>query len=395
MHESVDTIHEQKTKNNDNHDKTLFPTKPPIGGPSRPSPAGGVITLLSGIMVMGLGPPGKAMAEEVVVQDHGPRGEGHMPQVQERGGKRSYLPRELRIRLFDEVNRLRRDGLTYLEVIEEIWRRYGVRLSKSHISYWMRGVHSPYNGRYIPSIEFLEPSEELAYVIGVKVGDGYVARRRRAVKSYNRVRIGLKVKDGEFAAEFGQCLAKVLGRRQIKPRYRSDVGKYVVEVYSQTLYELLKKPVDLDRLKKYIEHCERCLAAFLRGFVDSEGHVSKSGYIYILNTDYKLLEYVKDLLKRLGIESTGPWPERRQAKTFCDPKTMKRYRHNKEVYYIYIRADSNINFYKNISFTIRRKQRRLENYVKKHQTIHTDGARPNPLFPTSLPFHNYCGPGRI
>jgi intein-encoded DNA endonuclease-like protein len=110
------------------------------------------------------------------------------------------------------------------------------------------------------------------------------------------------------------------------------------------------------------------VAAFIRGFADSEGSVSEEGYIRIHNTDYRLLEYVKDLLKRLGIESTGPWPERRQAKTFCDPKTMKRYRHNKEVYYIYIRADSNINFYKNISLTIRRKQRRLENYVKKHQT---------------------------
>jgi len=229
-------------------------------------------------------------------------------------GRRKYLPRELRIKLYDEVKKLRKDGLRYSEIIEDIQRRYGVTLSKSHISYWTRGIHDPYNGRYIPSIEFLEPSEELAYVLGVKVGDGYVARRRRAVKSYNRVRIGLKVKDGEFAAEFGQRLAKVLGRRQIKPRYRNDVGKYVVEVYSQTLYELLKKPVDLDRLKKYIEHCERCLAAFLRGFVDSEGHVSKRGYIYILNTDYELLEYVKDLLKRLGIESTGPWPERRQAK---------------------------------------------------------------------------------
>jgi intein-encoded DNA endonuclease-like protein len=344
------------------------------------SPGGRNNILLSGDVLRGPRPPGKAMTE-VMVQDPGPRGEGHMPQGQEQGGKRIYLPRGLRIRLFDEVDRLRGDGLTYTEIIEEIQRRYRVRLSKSHISYWTRGIHDPYNGRYIRSIEFLEPSEELAYVIGVKVGDGYVARRRRAVKSYNRVRIGLKVKDGEFAAEFGQCLAKVLRRRQIKPRYRNDVGKYVVEVYSQTLYELLKKPVDLDRLKKYIEHCERCMEAFLRGFVDSEGHVNKRGYIYILNTDYELLEYVKDLLKRLGIESTGPWPERRQVKTFYDPKTMKRYRHNKEVYYIYIRADSNINFYKNISFTIRRKQRRLENYVKKHQTRHTDGAQPNPLSP--------------
>jgi intein-encoded DNA endonuclease-like protein len=314
--------------------------------------------LLSGDVLRGPRPPGKVMTEEVMVEDPGPRGEGHTPQGQERGGKRSYLPRELRIKLYDEVKRLRRDGLRYSEIIEDIQRRYGVTLSKSHISYWTRGIHDPYNGRYIPSIEFLEPSEELAYVIGVKVGDGYVARRRRAVKSYNRVRIGLKVKDGEFAAEFGQCLAKVLGRRQIKPRYRSDVGKY----------ELLKKPVDLDRLKKYIEHCERCMEAFLRGFVDSEGHVSKSGYIYILNTDYKLLEYVKDLLKRLGIESTGPWPKRLQGKTFYDPKRMKRYTCKKECFHIYIRAGSNINFYKNIGFTIRRKQKRLENYVKKHQT---------------------------
>jgi hypothetical protein len=46
----------------------------------------------------------------------------------------------------------------------------------------------------------------------------------------------------------------------IKPRYRNDVGKYVVEIWSQTLYEL-KKPVDLDKLKKYIEHRKRCMAA--------------------------------------------------------------------------------------------------------------------------------------
>jgi hypothetical protein len=42
-----------------------------------------------------------------------------------RGGKRSYLPRELRIRLFDEVNRLRRDGLTYLEIIRWMAKVWG------------------------------------------------------------------------------------------------------------------------------------------------------------------------------------------------------------------------------------------------------------------------------
>jgi len=306
------------------------------------------------------------MTEKVKVEDLGPRGEEQMLHGQEQAGRRKYLQRWLRIRLFDEVNRLRGDGLTYREIIDEVWRSYGVRISKSSVSEWLHGIHNPYNGRYIPSIEFLKPSEVLAYVIGVKIGDGYASRKKRAIKGYNRVRIGLEAKDREFATEFGRCLAKVLGRRPINPRYRNDVGKYVVEVRSQTLYELLKKPVDLERLKKYIEYCERCMAAFLRGFADSEGSVSEEGYIRIYNTDYRLLEYIKDLLKRLGIESTGPWTKRQQGKTFYDHKKMKSYTYNKELYYIHIRADSNINFYKNIGFTIGRKQRRLENYVKKH-----------------------------
>jgi intein-encoded DNA endonuclease-like protein len=190
------------------------------------------------------------MTEKVKVEDPGPRGEEQMLHGQEQAGRRKYLQRWLRIRLFDEVNRLRGDGLTYREIIDEVWRSYGVRISKSSVSEWLHGIHSPYNGRYIPSIEFLRPSEELAYVVGVKVGDGYNYKRRRAVKSYNSVRIGLKVKDREFATEFGRCLAEVLGRRPINPRYRRSLRRYVVETRSQTLYELLKKPVNFDRLKK-------------------------------------------------------------------------------------------------------------------------------------------------
>jgi intein-encoded DNA endonuclease-like protein len=314
--------------------------------------------LLSGDVLRGLGPPGKAMAEKVVASDPGPRGEGRMPQGQEQEGRRKCLPRELRIKLFDDVDRLRRGGLTYREIIDEIQRRYGIRISKSLVSEWLRGLHSPYNGRYVPSVEFLGPSEELAYVIGVRLGDGYT--------SANRIR--LKVKDLEFATEFGRCLSKVLEKRPVKPKYLNSMGRYDVTVDSKTLYELLKKPVNLDRLKKYIEHCERCMAAFLRGFADSEGSVDKRGYITISNTNYELLIYIKDLLKRLNIESTGPWPQRRQGKTFYNPKTMKRYTYNKDCYYIYVKTNSIINFYKNIGFTIERKKRRLENYVKKHQT---------------------------
>ena len=273
-----------------------------------------------------------------------------------------YLPREMRIVLFQEVVGLREKKLSYKRIIDEVWGKYRIRLSKSHVSAWLRRIHSPFNGRNIPSIDLLKSSEELAYIIGVKLGDGYTRRVKKRVKGYNNVFLGLKVKDVEFADEFARCLAKVLGRHPPKPFYDKKRGWYVVEVESKTLYELLKKPVNLDGLKKYIEHCEDCMAAFLRGFADSEGSVDKSGPIYIVNTDLVLLMYVKDLLQRLGVVATGPRPKTRQGGVFHDPLTGKRY---KDCYYLRIRVSSNITFYRKVGFTIRRKQERLENYIKR------------------------------
>jgi intein-encoded DNA endonuclease-like protein len=289
-----------------------------------------------------------------------------------------YLPRELRIKLYGDVVALRRGGLMYRGIIEEVWRRYGVRISKSSISEWLRGVHSPYNGRRIPSLELLKPSEELAYVIGVVLGDGYPKMKRRVIKGYNYVWIGLKARDREFVEGFGRCLAKVLGRRQIRPRYVKSSGRYVVEAESKTLYELLRKPVDLDRLKKYVEHRGRCVAAFIRGFADSEGYVEKSGYIRIYNTDLRLLTYVKALLRRPNIESMVPKLNKRRGTLINNPRTGKQYITNMDCYYIYIRASSNANFYKYIGFTIKRDQQRLEEYTREITRRPTPQPFPNP-----------------
>jgi hypothetical protein len=39
--------------------------------------------------------------------------------------------------------------------------------------------------------------------------------------------------------------------------------------------------------------------------------VNKNGYITLYNTNYKVLAYAqKLLLRRFGIESTGPWPHK-------------------------------------------------------------------------------------
>jgi intein-encoded DNA endonuclease-like protein len=273
--------------------------------------------------------------------------------------RKKIPPRELRIKMYNDVRKLRKRGLSYTKIREEIYRKYGVWIDATTISNWLRGESSPYNGRRIPSLELLKPSEDLGYVIGVVLGDGYTSE-----KSHGHV-IGLGAKDKEFVKDFGRRLGNVLGREPIRPKFKEVVGKYYVEAVSRTLYELLRKPVGLKRIKKYVEHCKKCAAAFLRGLFDSEGHVSKRGCIILYNTNYEVLVYAQRLLRKFGIESTGPWPHKRKGTTMHDPRTGKQYKANKDCYYIYILAKSLPKFYRHIGFTVRRKQRRLEEYLRR------------------------------
>jgi intein-encoded DNA endonuclease-like protein len=272
--------------------------------------------------------------------------------------RKKIPPIELRIKAYKDVLKLGKRGLSITEIREEIHRKHGVWIEISTISRWLRGVCTPYNGRRIPSLELLKPSEDLANVIGVVLGDGYAYET-----SYGHI-IGLKAKDKEFVEDFGRRLGNVLGRKPIRPR-KDTAGRYIAEAASKTLYELLRKPVDLKRIRKYVEHCPKCTAAFLRGLFDSEGCVSKNGYIELHNTNYEVLVYAQRLLRRFGIESTGPWPHKRKGTTMHDPRTGKQYKTNEDCYYIYIRAESLLKFYRYIGFTIPRKQKRLEEYLRR------------------------------
>jgi intein-encoded DNA endonuclease-like protein len=282
--------------------------------------------------------------------------------------RKKIPPRELRIKAFNDVHKLRKRGLSITKIREEIHRKHGVWVGERTISNWLRGVSSPYNGRRIPSLELLEPSEGLANVIGVVLGDGYTYEKGDGYI------VGLKAKDKEFVVDFGRQLAIVLGRRPIRPRKKT--GRYVVEAASKTLYELLRKPIDLKRIKKYVEHCPKCVAAFLRGLFDSEGCVRKEGYIILSNTNYEVLVYAQRLLWRyFGIESTGPWPNVQKGTTMHDPRTGKLYKTNKDCYYIYIRAKSLPRFYRYIGFTIKRKQKRFETYLRRRGLLQEDQTR--------------------
>jgi hypothetical protein len=98
-------------------------------------------------------------------------------------------------------------------------------------------------------------------------------------------------------------------------------------------------------------------------------NVNKRGYICIYNTDQRLLTYIMDLLRRLGIESTGPRISVQRRTVFYDLRAGKKYAHKKNVGMIYIRASS-------------KKQIRLENYVERTTRMPTP---PPNHFPANTP----------
>ncbi|MEM1944320.1 MAG: LAGLIDADG family homing endonuclease [Nitrososphaerota archaeon] len=293
-------------------------------------------------------------------------------------GRGPYLPRELRIKLYDEARRRRGQGLTYGRIIDYLRRRYGVVLRTSHISFWVRGIHSPYGSTRILSIESLRPSRELAYIIGVVAGDGYVWWRQRPRESYHEVTVGLTVKGKEFAEEFSRCLATVLKRGPIKLSW-SKRQFVVVRVTCKALYELVGRLFNIEKVKRFVEHCSRCKSAFLKGFLDSEGCVSKKSEVIIYNTNLGLLEYVKQLLESLGIGTTGPHLNNKHGMTLRNPKNGKIYTKKRDVYSVYIPAEYRLRFYQRIGFTIERKQRRLEDYLIRTGRLKPP-AKHSPIF---------------
>lgn len=194
---------------------------------------------------------------------------------------------------------------------------------------------------------------ELAYVIGAVLGNGFAY-----VGKSGLYMIVLSVKEYEFAAEFGRCLAIATNRdNPYTPRELHN--QWRCAGYNKSLCLLLKGKV-INKLKPFIEHSEECIKAFIRGFADARGYVDKHG-IQIKITDNVLLEYVAKLLERLGIKSKI-YEKKIKVQFIKDPKIGRIYnlRHT-TLYELRIgRRDELLKFRQIISFTIRQKQARLE-----------------------------------
>jgi len=158
-----------------------------------------------------------------------------------------------------------------------------------------------------------------------------------------------------------------------------------VRVRSKELYELLRKPVDLEGIRPYVEHCERCMAAFLRGLADAEGSVDKDeehfGHISIANTDRRLMEYAASLLNALGIFGKIFEGKMKEAANI-EGRVLRRRR--QFIYLLRIQRKADIlRFREIVGFAIKRKQEVLDELHRR--AITWRAGRPPKPFPSFYP----------
>ncbi len=172
-----------------------------------------------------------------------------------------------------------------------------LNIPKSTLHYWKHKTHKPPQTRWQP-----KPTKELAYVIGVLLGDGHVRKKR----NYLYI-IELETKDEDFAEEFSRAIAKVLNKKLKKPKIKHRKTRsnlYRICYYSKAFYTWYKNQT-LKTLKEYIEYNKECVKMFLRGIYDSEGSNCGCARISLYNSDLELLKYVQYLLRKyFNIEAT-------------------------------------------------------------------------------------------
>ena len=130
-----------------------------------------------------------------------------------------------------------------------------------------------------------------------------------------------------------------------------------VEARSVLLYNFLRQ--SLDDLRVWIEHCDKCVAAFLRGFFDSEGAVGENRQLKVSNDDTVRLRYVMELLHGyFGVETTGPHLGAKRGSRI--ERRGRTYFRNSDNYNVYVRVGSLQRFARIVGFSMKRKQHRLE-----------------------------------
>ncbi len=159
----------------------------------------------------------------------------------------------------------------------------------------------------------LEMNESLAYIIGLLKGDGHVGHYSR---SY---RISLDSTNEKIAINLFKALKDIrLNPFLYKHNPTNGIGKQKqirVIANSKIFYEWYKR-LTAEKLKILFDSKEKAVG-FIRGFYEAEGSIyrykNSTIVISISNTDLELIELVKFLLEKLGLNFrlNGPYKNNR------------------------------------------------------------------------------------
>lgn len=220
------------------------------------------------------------------------------------------------------------NGHSYSEMEKE--------LNVSHISYWVKKFKLPLRSSW----QFSSTSE-LSYLLGVMYGDGWLSHTH----CYT---IGLNAKDRDFVEKFRDVLFKICGKTQ---NISIHNGCFRAHVYSKDLFGYLSSP-----LKKHKPLITTFPCEFIRGFFDSEGTAHKSRNavrdvtIKAVNTNLEIILFIRFLLNTLNIQST-----------LSSSKYLAEHGRVKTIWRIDVSPyESKIHYWKLIGFSIRRKQKVLD-----------------------------------
>jgi len=164
----------------------------------------------------------------------------------------------------------------------------------------------------LPEVRAMKRSSDLAYVIGLLLGDGYVYRTKTGYC------IQFDSIDKKLIEDFNRRICNIFERHKlyaIRKEERSwGTITYRVRVYNKQLYNLLRKP-----LKSLLNFVLSYPEAFTIGFFNADGsvwlhRVNSKTYpkLQFYNSDKNLLNIIKKILENLGYHPTlvGPYKQR-------------------------------------------------------------------------------------
>lgn len=203
----------------------------------------------------------------------------------------------------------------------------------------------------------LKLNEDLAYILGVLAGDGYM--------DYNDKRrthsIGLSAIDKEFVEKFRETLFnffKIRSSQEFRKSRREKWNdQYVTRLCSKEACDFINS---IGQFKKgnwlvpdMIKNADTEIkSAFIKGFFDSEGEIDKQiGRVGATSINLEGLEEIKKILESMGIRNT-----------IIKRKDIRPNTHQKYVLRIHDKQSIAL-FNQFIGFTIQRKQDILNSFL--------------------------------